>query len=52
MKEAVNFLRAVYDGSIEDVAAIIVAEANNDKETIRGYLNTVRDYTEKLIKNL
>ena len=50
MKPAVNFLRQVYEGSVNDVANIIVAEAEGDKETIIQYLNRVKEYTEKLIK--
>ena len=52
MKEAVNFLRQVYAGSMLDVANIITAEANEDIETIKKYLTTVRDYTEGLINKL
>lgn len=52
MKEAVNFLTQVFDGSVTDIANIKVAEADNDKATIEKYLITVRDYTEKLINKL
>ena len=44
MKEAVNFLRQVYLGSINAVASILTAEAENDKETILKYLTNVKDY--------
>ena len=52
MREAVNFLRHVYEGSMPDVANIMVAEANKDTETMKKYLITVRDYTQKLINKL
>ena len=52
MKEAVNFLREVYDGSIMDVANILTAEAENDKETILKYLTSVKEYTEGLIEKV
>lgn len=52
MKEAVNFLRQVYEGSILDVANILTAEANEDTETIKKYLVEVRDYTEELINKI
>ena len=52
MKEAVNFLREVYGGSIVDVANIITAEAENDKETILKYLANVKEYTEGLIEKV
>ena len=52
MREAVNFLSQVYQGSIQDVATIKVAEAENDKETVEKYLVSVRDYVDKLIKGL
>ena len=52
MKEAVNFLTQVFDGSVTDIANIKVAEADNDKATIEKYLITVCDYTEKLINKL
>lgn len=52
MKEAVNFLTQVYYGSVTDVAAIKVAEADNDRETIEKYLLTVYNYTGRLINQL
>jgi len=52
MKEAINFLRTVYSESIKDIATIIVAEAEDDKETIRKYLCTVRDFVNSLIEKL
>lgn len=52
MKEAVNFLRTVYSESVKDIATIIVAEAEGDKEIIRKYLCTVRDYVDGLIEKL
>ena len=52
MNEAVNFLKHVFNDSVPDVANIIVAEAENDKETIEKYLWTVYNYTAKLINKL
>ena len=52
MKEAVNFLTQVYYGSVNDVAAIKVAEADNDKETIVQYLMYVHNYTARLINKI
>lgn len=52
MKEAVNFLTHIYHDSITDVAAIKVAEADNDKVTIKNYLMYVHDYTGRLINQL
>lgn len=52
MKEAVNFLTHVYCGSVVDVAAIKVAEADHDKETIEKYLMYVHNYTVRLINRL
>jgi len=52
MKEAVNFLTQVYYGSVENVATIKVAEAENDKETILKYLANVKEYTEELIEKV
>lgn len=52
MKEAVNFLTHIYHDSIADVAAIKVAEADNDLETIEKYLMYVHNYTGRLINQL
>lgn len=52
MSEAVNFLTQVYYGSVPDVAAIKVAEAENDRETIEKYLMFVHNYTARLINKL
>lgn len=52
MREAVNFLTQVYYGSVEDVANIKVAEADNDQETIENYLIAVREYTSGLLNKL
>lgn len=50
--EAVNFLTHVYSGSIQDVAAIKVAEADHDWDTIEKYLMYVHNYTGRLINKL
>ena len=52
MKPAINFLSRIYDGSFDDVANIMVADADGDTETIIQYLNRVKEYTEKLIKEI
>lgn len=52
MNEAVSFLREVYDGSIVDIANILTAEAENDKETILKYLASVKEYAEGLIEKV
>lgn len=52
MKEAVYFLKHVYYGSIVDVANILTAEAEGDKERLLMYLGEVKNYTESLIEKL
>lgn len=52
MKEAINFLKHIYSESVPDIANILVAEAEGDKETIRRYLTSVRDYVEELLNEL
>lgn len=52
MREAVNFLTQVFYGSVEDVAAIKVAEAGGDKATIEKYLLTVHNYAGRLYNRL
>ena len=52
MKEAVNFLREVYGGSVVDVANILTAEAENDKGTIKKYLHSVKDYVDGLMEQI
>lgn len=49
MKEAINFLIHIYSDSVSDIANIYVAEAEGDKEMIRKYLTSVREYIDKLI---
>lgn len=44
LKSAISFLRDVYKDSVEDVAALIVAEANEDTDTIVEYLTEVEDF--------
>ena len=52
MKGAINFLKHIYSESVPDIANILVAEAEGDKETIRRYYTSVRDYVEKLLNEL
>jgi len=49
MKEIVNFLRQVYSGSTVDVANILTAEADNNKERLLIYLGEVKRYVDSLI---
>lgn len=49
MKEAINFLIHIYSDSVSDIANIYVAEAEGDKDMIRKYLTSVREYIDKLI---
>ena len=52
MKEAINFLKHIYSGSIPNIANILVAEAEGDKEVIQDYLLDTREYIDKLLKEL
>ena len=52
MNGAINFLKHIYSESVPDVANILVAEAEGDKETIKNYLMGVRDYIDKLINEI
>lgn len=52
MNGAINFLKHIYSESVPDVANILVAEAEEDKETIKNYLMGVRDYIDKLINEI
>ena len=52
MKEAVNFLTQVFYGSVEDVANIKVAEADEDNEVIKKYLLSVYNYARQLLNEL
>ena len=52
MKEAINFLKHLYSESVPDIANILVAEAEGDKEMIRNYLLDVRTFIDKLLKEL
>lgn len=38
----VNFLRHIYDGSFKHLAIFVNAQAEDDKETIKKYLNLVK----------
>jgi len=52
MKEAVKFLRHIYDASVVDVANILTAEADHNIDVILSYLEHVKEYTEKLIEKV
>ena len=49
MKEAVNFLTHIFANSVQDVAHILVSEAEGDTDVIVRYLEHVRDYVNHLI---
>ena len=49
MKEAVNFLTHIFANSVQDVAHILVSEAEGDTDVIVNYLEHVRDYVNHLI---
>lgn len=51
-KTAVNFLKHVFDGNISHMANIVVAEVEEDKDTIRKYLENIRELIDKWIKEL
>lgn len=49
-RAVINFLITVYGESVSDVATILCAEAEDDTETLKRYLTTVRDFVNKLIE--
>lgn len=49
MKTAIRFLVHVYGDSVTDVARILTAEEDRDKEVILSYLEQVKEFTTKLI---
>ena len=52
MDSAIKFLTTVFDKSVTDLASILTAQAEGDKETIHKYLTTVRDFIDGLIREL
>lgn len=48
----INFLLHIYDGSIEHLTAIFNADVEEDKETIKTYLTSVKEKIEEWIKEL
>jgi hypothetical protein len=48
----INFLRHVYSESVTDVANIVVAEAQDDYDTIIKYLSNMRDFIGNWIAEL
>lgn len=52
IQSGIRFLMTVYKDSINDVAAIICAEAEGDTGTLKKYLTSVRDFANKLIEEL
>lgn len=52
METAVKFLKHVYSESVPDIANILVAEAEGDVEMVKDYLLNVRNYIDKLLKEI
>ena len=48
----INFLRHVYSESVSDIANIMVAEAEDDYDTIIKYLSCLREIIDNWIKKL
>lgn len=51
-RAVIKFLKTVYANSISDIAIILCAEAEDDTETLKRYLTTVRDFVNKLIEEI
>ena len=51
-KAAVNFLRYVFKDNVSHMANIVVAEAEGDKDTIKEYLEGIRELIDKWIQEL
>lgn len=49
---AVNFLMFIYGENVNALADIVTARADGDKEVLINYLGEVRDFCEKLIKDI
>ena len=49
---AIRFLTTVYAESVNDIAAILCAEADGDTATLKKYLTTVRDFVNELIEEI
>lgn len=52
MGTAINFLKHVYSESVPDIANILVAEAEGDVGMVKDYLLNVRNYIDKLLKEI
>lgn len=52
MEAAVKFLRYLYADSVQDIANLLVAEADGDVDTIKSYLTGVRNYIDKLLNEI
>lgn len=48
----INFLRHVYSESVSDIANIVVAEAEDDYDTIIKYLSNLREIIGNWIQEL
>lgn len=48
----INFLKHIYSDSIPDIANILVAEADDDYDTIINYLSHLQNAIGKWIKEL
>lgn len=51
-KEAIRFLKHIFAESVPDIANILVAEAEGDKDTILRYLGGVVLYLNELIHDI
>lgn len=51
-KEAIRFLKHIFSDSVPDIANILVAEAEGDKDTILRYLGGVVLYLNELIHEM
>ena len=52
LKTATRFLTTVYKESVNDIAAILCAEADGDAATLKRYLTNVRDFANILIEEI
>lgn len=48
----VKFLTHIYDDSVQDIAAILAAQAAGDTKTLWNYLHQVKDFIEGLMMEM
>lgn len=51
-KTAINFLKHIFNDSVSHMANIVTAEAAGDKDTIREYLESIKELIDKWIQEL